>query len=275
MSDRRRPLPAKRAKAPTLGDVRAAVAASADLSAVRVRDFVSAIACFGTLVGEEPEFIPLALTAIAARLGAVNPVAAGISPKRLANIRSDLLAAIAASGLTPASPARQELTKSWKALRGKLKTKRHRIGTSRLAQYASTAGLTPADIDDSVIATFITAIREQSLHRKPNDLHRQTAVIWNEVVDEFPELGLRPVDVPSFRALPGESIFRGCRTASGRTWRTISPGAKALIRSRPRPGRVPSPLPRSGSAAISCTRRSPPWWRAASSRRASSPSPIW
>ena len=197
MSDRRRPLPAKRAKAPTLGDVRAAVAASADLSAVRVRDFVSAIACFGTLVGEEPEFIPLDLTAIAARLGAVNPVAAGISPKRLANIRSDLLAAIAASGLTPASPARQELTKSWKALRGKLKTKRHRIGTSRLAQYASTAGLTPADIDDSVIATFITAIREQSLHRKPNDLHRQTAVIWNEVVDEFPELGLRPVDVRS------------------------------------------------------------------------------
>jgi hypothetical protein len=140
MSDRRKPLPANRgAKAPTLGDVRAAVAASADLSAVRVRDLVSAIACFGTLIGEEPESIPLDLAAIAAKLGAVNPVAAGISPKRLANIRSDLLAAIAASGLTPASPARQELTESWKALRGKLKTKRHRIGTSRLTQYASIA----------------------------------------------------------------------------------------------------------------------------------------
>ncbi len=48
----------------------------------------------------------------------------------------------------------------------------------------------------------MTSVREQSLHRKPNDLHRQTTVIWNEVAREFPELGLRPVSVPSFRAPP-------------------------------------------------------------------------
>jgi hypothetical protein len=53
-----------------------------------------------------------------------------------------------------------------------------------------------------VIADFMESIREGSLHRKPNDLHRQTAVIWNEVAREFPELGLRPVSVPSFRPLP-------------------------------------------------------------------------
>ena len=201
MSDRRKPLPTKRgAKAPTLGDVRDAVPASTELSAVRVRDLVSAIACFGTLIGEAPESIPLDLAAIAARLGAVNPVAAGISPKRLANIRSDLFAAIAASGLTPVSPARQELTESWEALRGKLKTKRHRIGTSRLTQYASTAGLDPRDIADDVIGAFMTNVREQSLHRKPNDLHRQTTVIWNEVARDLPEFGLSPVSVPSFRA---------------------------------------------------------------------------
>jgi integrase len=201
MSDRRKPLPSKRgSNAPTLGDVSDAVAASTHLNPVRIRDLISAISCFGTLIGEEAKSIPLDLAAIAARLGAVNPIAVGISPKRLANIRSDLFAAIAASGLIPARRTRQALTGPWEALRTKLATERQRIGLSRLCQYASAAGLRPTDIGSGVIDEFITVIREQSLHRKPNDLHRQTAMIWNEVVGQFPEFGLHPVDVPSFRA---------------------------------------------------------------------------
>ena len=201
MRNEKKPIPTPHgAKTPTLGDVRDAVKVSPNLTPTRIRDLVSAISCFGTLIGEEPDSIPLDLAAIGARLGAVNPVAAGISPKRLANIRCDLLAAIAASGLKPIRPARQELSESWQTLRAKLKTKRHRIGTSRLTQYASTAGLESPDIDDCVIGAFIADIREQSLHRKPNDLHRQTTVIWNEVAREFPELRLRQVSVPSFRA---------------------------------------------------------------------------
>ena len=124
-------------KAPTLGDVRDAVKVSADLSSTRVRDLISAISCFSSLVGVAPDNIPLDLAAIGAKLNAINPVANNISAKRLGNIRSDLLAAIAASGLKPIRPARQELSESWQTLRAKLKTKRHRIGTSRVTQYAN------------------------------------------------------------------------------------------------------------------------------------------
>jgi integrase len=190
------------AKAPTLGDVRDAVARATDLSPIRIRDLTSAISSFCSLIGEEPDYFPIDLDAIRAKLDAVNPIGNGISPKRLANIRSDLFAAITASGLKPIRPAPQGLTGPWEALRTRLATKRQRIGVSRLFQYASAAGLAPADIDDSVITEFITAIREQSLHRKPNALHRQTTVIWNEVGRAFPEFGLRPVSVPSFRAPP-------------------------------------------------------------------------
>ena len=125
---------------PTLGDVRDAVENSADLSAVRIRDLDSAITCFCGLIGQEPDGVPLDLAAIRDKLNAINPVANGISAKRLANIRSDLFAAIAASRLKPVRPPRQSLTEPWRALRAKLKTKRHRIGTSRLSHYASTAG---------------------------------------------------------------------------------------------------------------------------------------
>jgi integrase len=51
------------------------------------------------------------------------------------------------------------------------------------------------------MAGFIAAVRAGSLHRKPNDLHRQVTLIWNEAA-RHPELGLKPVTVPSFRGPP-------------------------------------------------------------------------
>ena len=74
-----------------------------DLSPTRIRDLTSAITCFCGLIEQEPDGIPLDLAWIRDKLNAINPVANGISAKRLANIRSDLFAAIAASGLNPSS----------------------------------------------------------------------------------------------------------------------------------------------------------------------------
>jgi integrase len=189
-------------KTPTLGNVRDAVEKSTFLSPIRIRDLSSAITCFCGLIGQEPDGVPIDLAAIREKLGAINPVANGISAKRLANIRSDLFAAITASKLKPITPPRQSLTEPWRSLRALLKTERHRIGISRLSHYASATARTPADVDNGVITKFITAVREQSLHRKPNDLHRKTAVIWNEIASALPELGLSPVNVPSYRAAP-------------------------------------------------------------------------
>ena len=76
-----------------------------------------------------------------------------------------------------------------------------RIGLSRLARYASAKGVQPGGINDEVIAGFIASVRQRSLHRHPNKLHRQTTLIWNEAARD-PELGLQPVTVASFRGPP-------------------------------------------------------------------------
>jgi len=187
---------------PTLADVREALKTCKDRSPVRIRDLSSAIARFSELIGEEPDRIPLDLAQIRERLNAINPIANGISPKSLTNIRCNLFAAITASGLKPIRRARPVLTEPWRALWSTLKAKRHRIGLSRLAHYGSGEGLKPGDVNDELIGDFIASIREGSFHRKPNELHRKTTMIWNEVAQQFPELGLRPVSVPSFRPPP-------------------------------------------------------------------------
>ena len=51
------------------------------------------------------------------------------------------------------------------------------------------SGNPPEGINDEVIDGFIAAVREGSLHKKPNGLHRQVTVIWNKAA-EANDLGL-------------------------------------------------------------------------------------
>ena len=186
----------------SLADVDRELQKARSLSATRRRDLRSAISRVAALLNEDPGRLQLDLAIIAAKLAAINPVAAGLTPKTLSNIRSDLLAAVRASGLQPMLASKAALSPPWADLLAKLPGKRARIGLSRLARYASAAGVTPGEIDDTAIARFIGDVRTGSLHHNPNVLHQKTATIWNEVVNALPQLGLRPVTRPSFRGPP-------------------------------------------------------------------------
>jgi integrase len=192
--------PAARRPSPiTLAGVLAALERDGKLTATRRRDLVSAVKRVAFLLGNEPAAIPLDMAAISTRLAAVNPVAVGISIKRLANIRSDFLAAAKASGVVPVRvKGKLPLSPAWADLFARLSGRRAHIGLSRLARYASSRGLMPKDINDDMIAELIAAVREQSLCPRPTVLHRQVAVIWNEAARD-PALGLSRVTVPSYR----------------------------------------------------------------------------
>jgi integrase len=83
-------------------------------------------------------------------------------------------------------------------LLAKLPRRRAGIGLSRLARHASREGIEPDQIDDVALDRFITAVRQSSLHRNPNHLHRTIAKIWNEAACQ-PGLDLRQVTIHSFR----------------------------------------------------------------------------
>jgi hypothetical protein len=150
----------------TLAGVLAVLEQDGKLTATRRRDLVSAVKRVAILLGDEPAAIPLDMGAISARLAGVNPVAVGISTKRLANIRSDFLAGAKASGLMPVTLAgKSPLSQAWVDLFARLSGRRSHIGLSRLARYASAHGVRPKDINDEAIGDFIAAVREQSLSR--------------------------------------------------------------------------------------------------------------
>jgi hypothetical protein len=149
-----------------------------------------------------PAAIPLVMEKIQAGLGAVNPIAVGMTPKRLTNIRSDFVAAVKASGVIPIKlNVKAQFKPEWVDFFSRLAGRKTHLGLSRLARYASAQGIAPEGINDEVINGFIAAVREGSLHRNPNELHRQVTVIWNEAAADR-DLGLKPVTIPSFKKPP-------------------------------------------------------------------------
>jgi integrase len=190
------------ARRKTLADVLAAVERNTALSPTRLRDLRSSVMRVGDLLGNVPARIALDLPTIAPRLAAISPVAAGMTPKRFANVRSDFLAAVRASGLMPMRQWHKgRFAPAWRQLFARLSRRRAHLGLSRFARYASARGIDPEAVNDATVADFITAVRQQSLHRTPNWLYRQVTRIWNEAARDA-ELGLQSLTVPSFRGPP-------------------------------------------------------------------------
>jgi hypothetical protein len=183
----------------TLQDVLQVMEGAEALSVTRRRDLRSAVKRVATLLSDDPARLVLDLPAISSKLATISPVAAGLSSKSFSNIRSDFMAAVKASGLKSIQRSgKTRMSPAWANLVAGLSQKRARIGLSRLARYANAADIPPERVDDSVIDSFIAAVREGSLHRKPNELHRLVSRIWNEVAQKSGRY-LKPVTVPSFR----------------------------------------------------------------------------
>jgi integrase len=180
----------------SLADLDAALEKNATLSPTRRRDLRSAARRVARLIGEESAQIPLDLAALRRRLAACLPAAAGITDKSFANIKSGFLAAVKASGIK--SVHRAAMTASWRKLMAELSSKRMHLGLSRFARWCSGKGIEPGQVSDVVLADFIDAVRQGTLHRKPNELHRNVALNWNEAAKTC-DLALQRLTVPSFR----------------------------------------------------------------------------
>ena len=167
----------------TLQDVIDRLRADRNLSETRKRDLRSAVVHFSKLMEQAPGSIPLDLDAIRATLDAMVPAQAKVSRKRWANLRSDLAAAIEASGLRPMlKTAGVDLDENWSSLFQTITDQRVRNGLSRLARWASQCRFAPEAVDDAVIERFIADLEAASLIRNIRNLHRSVTTSWNTLV---------------------------------------------------------------------------------------------
>jgi integrase len=184
--------------APTLQDVLDRLAADHVLSPNRRRDLRSAVTAFAKLKGLAPAKIELDLAQIRETLDSSAPAQAQVSSKRWSNLRSDLAAAIDASGLVAMlKTAGVEPSEKWVRLLDPAISLRVRYGLSRFAHWASLRGVDPERVDDAAIARFIDELKSSSLVRNIDGQHALVVAAWNRLVALCPDAGLRSVSVPT------------------------------------------------------------------------------
>jgi integrase len=184
----------------TLKDVVDRLTANPDLSDTRKRDLRSAVVIYGKLKDEPLSAIPLDLAAIRRTLEGIVPAQAKVSRKRWSNLRSDLAAALDASGLQPMlKTADVELDCTWAALLRAVKDKAVMYGLSRLARWATARQISPAEVDDDVLERFFSELEATSLVRNLRGQRRSVAKSWNKLAALSADQALRRVQVPSNR----------------------------------------------------------------------------
>jgi integrase len=194
MSTANSPEPAIQA---TLQDVVDRLLANPGPSETRKRDLRSALSVFAKVVGQPLSAIPLELAAIRNKLDGVAPAQAKVTPKRWANLRSDLSAAIAASGLIEMlKTSAVEPARGWVALlRGKPSAIAH--GLSRFARWATLRHIEPIAVNDEVMERFFGELDTNSLVRNLRAQRRTVAINWNKLAAGVDDL--QRVQVPSHR----------------------------------------------------------------------------
>jgi integrase len=197
------PVPQTATTPATLQDVIDRLTANPDLSEIRKRDLRSAVVTFAKLTGRAPALIVLDLAGIRASLDAMVPAQAKVSPRRWANLRSDLAAAIDLSGLCPMlKTADVALDETWSRLMQEVTDQRVRNGLSRFARWASLRRVDPQAVDTAAIGRFIAELEETTLIRNLGRQRRSVASAWNILARLRPNSGLQTVEVPTSQLAP-------------------------------------------------------------------------
>lgn len=188
------------------------ILADGELSDARRRNVASSIRRLCGALDIALAEAPAAFWFLRERLAQVHPAQAGIKPHRWQTIQSDVAFALKRIGLTPNQPKpKVPLSAEWTELQLHLKEFGHaQWGLSRLARYCDGRSITPAAVDDAVMADFLSYLRTQTLKTKPERAHRDVCVLWNRLAEAAEELALQQVTLldnrrtysPDWEAVP-------------------------------------------------------------------------
>jgi integrase len=171
---------------PSLHDLLDRVTADEQLDPRRKADLRSAIKTVAQWLGSDLTAMPAHPRYLREQLAGFQPAAAGVSRKRLQNVRSAIAFALDRYGLggrrsylAPLSPAAQ-------ALYDRLPDKYFRCRLSRLLHFISAQGIEPEQMTDAVADEFLAALEQHSAIKHVRTTHQDACRAWNKARDLIP-----------------------------------------------------------------------------------------
>jgi len=163
---------------PSLAEVRAR--AGERLTGNTRRDTLSAFRVLETKAAVDLGAIPATAAEVRAMLGAISHASLGITPKRLANIRSLVSAAVERFGPRRCWITREiTLDETWRALLALAPKPHYQWALGRLACYCTVQGIAPGEVRSDTLLGLHAALEAECLVQSPRGLLKQTIANWN------------------------------------------------------------------------------------------------
>ena len=161
------------------------------LSYARRREISSAINTVAAWFNLPLDMIPASTSFLRDRFNHVHPNHVNVSKRRIQNVRSLIMAAFRAEGITAKlapymtdmSPAWQRL---WDMLEGSLY---HKTELSRFFRYCSNQQINPTDVNDAVSTSYLHALETEALISKPRVRHQSVCRVWNKCAELHQKIG--------------------------------------------------------------------------------------
>jgi integrase len=172
--------------APNMADVLNRIEGLPNLSATKRRDLKSATRSFCRLINKQPVETPANINWLHVRIRRVHPAAHDITKKRLANIKSDVLKALA---LTGCSRERADWLRSpspeWQNLLDLILDKHDMWKLAQFARYCTALNVPPSGVSDVQVIGFLNVLTTESFTNKPNFVVVDAVKTWNRLRNQI------------------------------------------------------------------------------------------
>lgn len=162
----------------SLQDLRSRVTAQASGNARR--DMLSALDTAARIFGRPLDAVRATPAAVRDLFGGRAAAEVGLSPKRLANVRSDVAKALRLYGEPPAAITKRiPLNLAWADLLGAVEVKHHRMALARLTAFCSAMEIMPELVGSGTLLGFHAALEAEEVVKNPRKLLKMTIAMWN------------------------------------------------------------------------------------------------
>lgn len=185
-------------KAPkTLREAADRIAMAIGLSDEKKRDLTSSLKRVSKMLGRELSDLPGEMSKLRPLVNSIHHVQAGITKKRLANVRSNFVAALRlAHGLPVAESSKPPVSPEWAVLFAKIEVKWHRYTLARLARFSTALGYSPNQVNDEILQRLECILQEDFTLKDPAEIRKEIAQTWNCIIERL-GLALTRVSVSS------------------------------------------------------------------------------
>lgn len=178
-------------KLQSLADLHRQIEARNDLPRLRRRDMISAIRTLAAWFKLPEENVPASAKYMRDMLSRTHAITENVSPRRVQNVRSLVLAAMREMGIsTKLAPYGFPLSRQWEEVRGLLIGDTYATAElTRFMRYCSAHGISPTMVSDTASQNFLAAIDAESLIANPRTRHQSMCRVWNKMAEKHGKAG--------------------------------------------------------------------------------------